>query len=72
MSKQSEAKAAQGYVAKAVPRTCANCAKFLSDKVQKTSEWMKTTWVEEKNLRCGIGGFAVKKNGTCNLYSVKE
>ena len=24
---------------------------------------------EDKNLRCGLGGFAVKKMATCNLWS---
>jgi hypothetical protein len=29
-------------------------------------------WWEEKNLRCAIGGFAVKKGGACDEFTRKE
>ena len=80
MSKQSDAKAAQNYNPKPTPKTCANCVNYQFERV--LPEWMvrddlATTHEEnkwkveingvEKNHRCGIGGFAVKKTATCDL-----
>ena len=70
MSKQSEAKEKQGYTPKATPRTCATCGHFQMDTVERESFGQK--WTEDKNLRCGIGGFAVKKMATCNMWSDTE
>ena len=73
MSKQSEMKEKQGYVAKAIPQTCQNCTRFLFDhlQTQKPTQWCKDGWWEDKNMRCGIGGFAVKKMGTCREFAGK-
>lgn len=67
MSKQSEAKERQQYVAKAIPQTCQHCAYFKSDRVQtvEPSVFHPDGFWEIKNQRCGKGGFAVKKMGTC-------
>lgn len=67
MSKQSEAKEQQQYVSKAAPETCSTCRHF---------EWIENVYTNpdgtrhysDTNLRCGIGGFAVKKMGTCRLW----
>jgi hypothetical protein len=67
MSKQSEAKEKQGYVPKAIPQTCGNCGHFLSTKA-KCAGYFGGEYIDEKNLRCGVGGFAVKKMGTCNEW----
>jgi hypothetical protein len=73
VSKQSEAKQQQGYVPKAVPQTCGNCAHFLSDFIRQPPAFGSPNgWEEEKNLRCGIGGFAVKKMGACMVWQAKE
>lgn len=66
MSKQSEAKAKQGYVPKAIPQTCVNCGHFKSDFEEIKSTF--STWTKETNIHCGLGGFAVKKMGTCNEF----
>jgi hypothetical protein len=68
MSKQSEAKAAQGYAPKFLG-TCGNCKYFEADieEVIVFREVYKT----ESNLRCTIGNFAVKKTATCNKFEVK-
>ncbi|MDB5937494.1 MAG: hypothetical protein JWQ01_4838 [Massilia sp.] len=66
MSAQSLAKAAQGYVAKAIPQTCMNCAHFAVDAAVN-----KFGWVDEKNLRCTLGNFAVKKMAACNQFAPK-
>ena len=62
MSKQSEAKEQQGYVAKPTWPVCGNCMNFRSD--IKPVPW-STTHTQETNMRCGIGGFKVSKLGTC-------
>jgi hypothetical protein len=79
MSKQSEAKAAQGYDPKPEPSTCGNCGHFQCDMTLPT--WMarenevlsvSNKWgpehKRETNLRCGLGGFAVKKSATCKKF----
>ena len=67
MSRQSEAKESQGYSKK--PANCGNCVNFKSE---MTSFPPSYYWPEgqtlEKNLRCGIGGFAVARNGNCTLW----
>ena len=83
MSKQSEAKDRQGYVAKVIPSTCSNCAHFHSElalpswMAERNSIYASSTGYSpytverhgiESNLRCNIGGFAVKKMGGCLLW----
>ena len=64
MSKQAEAKEAQGY--RTTPDTCSNCAHYRSKQVAKSrGQW---SWTEEQNKRCRIGGFAVNKTATCKLH----
>lgn len=71
MSAQSKAKADQDYDPKPDPARCANCGHFQSDMLPPN--WMREndmrrddpSYHREKNLRCGIGGFAVKKTATC-------
>lgn len=70
MSKQSEAKRKQGYVPKAIPQTCMNCFHFKKD--TEVRDGYCGEYKEDKNLRCGLGGFAVKKMGTCNEFLLKE
>lgn len=77
MSKQSEAKAAQGYVEKPVPRTCTNCANLRFD--MQLPAWMQKdpgVWGDqykhEANHRCGIGGFKVKKTATCSRWEERK
>lgn len=78
MSKQQQAKEAQGYQEK--PRNCGNCAHRAYEVV--LSEWMRHTnsiqrreiysadrHGSERNQRCGIGGFAIKKTASCAKWS---
>lgn len=67
MSKQAEAKEQQGYTPKAEPRTCATCRHFQFATLV-SREWCGKEYYKDTNLRCGIGGFAVKKMGTCNKH----
>jgi hypothetical protein len=69
VSKVSEARERQGYVSKATPQTCATCAHFSSRK-EKHSTWMGRDYFKEHDLRCGIGSFAVKKQGTCHEWGL--
>lgn len=68
---KSKAKVAQGYTPKAIPQTCMNCANFASDLVPRVSTWDSVTYFDEKNVRCMLGGFVVKKMGTCNEFAGK-
>ena len=71
MSKQSEAEQAQGYELKPVNHVCLNC-KFCNSKfVVKYDTW-GAAYPKEKDMLCGIGGFAVKEMGTCKLYERKD
>ena len=70
MTPQAIAKAEQGYTPKAVPRTCVNCTNFAFETVSKKA--YGSTWTEDTNLRCKVGGFAVKKMGSCNLFEMKQ
>lgn len=67
MSKQSEAKIKQGYIGKPTPRTCMHCKHFRSEKIKMETPWGEYT--KETLMRCGVGGFAVKKMGTCNVWA---
>jgi hypothetical protein len=73
-SKQQQEKDKQGYEARPTPRVCVNCFHFKFDRVQtiEPSLWSKNGYWEDKNLRCGIGGFSVKKMATCNLFQIKD
>ena len=75
MSKQSDAKERQQYVDKVDPRVCGNCIHFTSEQVctnaEFVSEWNKP-YFQEKNMRCLIGGFKVKKLGTCIKHQSAE
>lgn len=69
MSKQSEAKERQGYTPKPIPHVCGTCGNITSDLVEMTGYMGKPNgFVVEKNIRCGIGGFAVKKMATCDEW----
>jgi len=61
MSKQSDSKEKQGYNPKAAQRTCSTCTYYQSD--IRPDEYNM-----ERNIRCGLGGFAVKKMGLCNEW----
>ncbi len=62
MSKQSDAKKAQEYDERPYLKVCGNCINYRSEQKNKPGEYS-----EEKNMRCAIGGFAVKKSRTCKL-----
>lgn len=63
-------KAQQGYIDRPVPATCGNCEHYTSEMAKLQSRW-RGDYAEEKNKRCSIGGFVVKKLATCNLYAPK-
>lgn len=65
MSKQSKAKDEQAYNPKPTFPICSTCKHFQMDRVPV--EW-NPSYLKEINLRCGLGKFAVKKQGTCNAH----
>lgn len=70
MSKQSEAKKAQGYIAKVVPQTCGNCANYRSVLTEREGRF-GGKYIDEKDKTCSIGRFAVKKTGSCRMHTPK-
>lgn len=66
MSKKPNPKTEQGYEPKPRFAMCSNCIYFKSDK-----ELTEYNYLQEKNIRCGVGHFAVKKQGTCKLHEFK-
>lgn len=86
MSKQSDAKAAQGYQDKPTPHICMHCTHFATDialpnwaeKRNKESaatgnepRYLLSEYGKEKNKRCTFGGFVVKKAATCDEFVSK-
>jgi len=71
MSKQSEAKEKQGYVAIPLPKTCCNCAYFRVA-VEHTKPAWGTEYQKETNLYCSVGGFAVTWMATCNAFELPK
>jgi hypothetical protein len=70
MSKQSEAKAAQHY--SRVPNNCGSCRHFQFEEVRVKGSFGGGTYVEQKNLRCGVGGFKVHKTACCVRFEHPE
>ncbi len=70
MSKQSNAKIEQNYNPNPSPKICSTCTNYQSDFVERTEYGQ--TWTDEKNKRCGIGGFAIKKTATCDRHEFKN
>lgn len=68
-SKQTQAKNDQVYNPKPVPAVCSTCKHFQCDRVMTYAgdKWRDPKY-DDKNLRCAIGGFAVKKHGSCKLH----
>jgi hypothetical protein len=68
MSKQSEAKESQGYTR--TLKMCSNCAWYESD-LTPVENWAGQVYHDEKNIRCGLGGFKVHKTATCSRHKEK-
>ena len=63
MSRITEVKTQQGYVERHTANVCKHCDWFTSDHVT-----LDCGWVKEMNLRCQLGGFAVKKMASCSKF----
>jgi hypothetical protein len=68
MSKQSKAKAAQNW--RKEPDGCGNCRHFIFDVVGKDYGGPEL-WIQRKNKRCLIGGFATGDKSTCDRHELK-
>jgi hypothetical protein len=58
-----------GYNPKPVHPSCMNCNHYRSDIEVRVN--FSSTWTDEKNIRCGLYGFAVKKTAVCNEHQPK-
>lgn len=70
MSKQTDAKARQGYNLKPIMPVCSTCRYYTSRMESGKTSW-GAKWNQEKELRCGIGGFAIKKMASCDEWGLK-
>lgn len=74
-AQMTAAKIAQAYTQKVTPPTCGNCEHMIFDMAlpawmkKRPDIWFQDRFKEEINHRCGIGGFSVKKLGTCLQHS---
>lgn len=80
-SKQAKAKEVQGYEQKPNPKTCINCRHYEFD--MEIPLWQRMANDKQPgrydfalnafphNLRCALGGFAVKKMATCKEFERK-
>jgi hypothetical protein len=66
MSKQSEAKERQGYVAHPLSRRCRECGHL---EVKKPHPHYQSA---DKGLTCKLGDFVVTANAVCNEFKIKE
>lgn len=64
---QTIARVNQKYDPSPLQKTCVNCIHYSSEYVQ--DRWGN---MEEKKLRCKLGGFAIKKKGTCCEHRFNE
>lgn len=69
MSKVSEAKACQHYCDNPVQPVCSTCKHYTS-RIETYETRYGGTRTEEKDRRCGLGGFVVKKTATCMHWEV--
>jgi len=69
-SKTSKAKQSQSYVPVNLHK-CGTCKHFSCDQ-ESWDGVFGGVYHRDKNLRCGIGGFVVKKQGVCNLWEAKQ
>ena len=78
MSKLDDIKINQGYTT--TPKNCGNCKSYTSK--FEYPGWVKTSedkkqfdengyFKNEKEIRCGQGGFKVKKTAVCDLHEMK-
>lgn len=66
MSKQAEAKVAQGYTNLQV--SCGLCRHYRSNIVREAGLYDFGYPVTETDKRCSIGGFFVRKSWRCDLF----
>jgi len=71
INKQAQAKFNQGY--RKAPNSCSNCINYRVDiiKEEQVNQWGYNVFIlKEKNRRCDIGGFSVKKTHVCNSHKL--
>jgi len=65
----------QGYIPCLQPRWCKYCIHFTCEqRTIKTNILLNESSSEARliNLRCGIGGFPVRGQSSCDLFELKE
>lgn len=60
---KSNKKAEMSYNPKPIQKMCSNCIHFRSEFIE--NQWK---YIEEKNIHCDLGGFAIKKSANCDFH----
>jgi len=70
-SKVQIAKEQQGYIPKVGERPmCKNC-KHKIPIMEEFKDWHGEIATYERGLKCGLGGFVVKKQAVCNKHEME-
>ncbi len=64
--KVSEIKEEMGYTSN--NPVCSNCVNFSSETIGTKSKYSAQVFYKDKNLKCNLGGFAVKKTTWCKHH----
>lgn len=67
MSRQSEARLSQGFVLTPTHPTCGNCRHLESVQSRNFND-VRAQKFREKEYRCNIGKFSIRKKSTCDLH----
>lgn len=70
MSKQQEAKERQGYETKPILPVCKTC-QHRTSRIEHGKDYYGRAWEQEKDIRCGLGGFAIKEMASCAGWELK-
>lgn len=70
MTTIEKAKSEMRYAEKPINRMCSNCRYFSSEMI--TTNSFGKDWTEEKNMRCSVGKFKVKKTATCICHEFTD
>lgn len=65
MNNKTKAKIIQGYFVTcqgSVNSICVRCKNY------KSTFFTVNGLISEKKIKCGIGGFGIRRNGTCNRF----
>ena len=69
-SKIAIAKLEQGYIEKPLSVCCGACKHYQSKMTVRLATF--SSWTDETERRCGMGGFKVKKTARCDRFEARR